>query len=179
MAKTVASAAIALLLATLPLQAQTAGVPATDKEIGFQQGQMMIKGFCTFSAVVAPGQSRSRTIADDQACVLTTDEKGRKGVVDFYMFDGDPGQYDLSYAFRLTSHYDGEGRQKRREQYLAWNAMPGSEAIDKNLGFVGGGDSFDEIDGACWTTKTTRLCMRLDSGRDVRMLAPGLGPVRK
>lgn len=178
MAKTAASAAIALLLATLPLQAQTAGVPATDKEVGTQQGQVMIKGFCTFSAIVAPGQSRMRIIADDQACVLTTDEKGRKGVADFYMFDGDPGQYDLSYAFRLTSHYDGEGRQKRREQYLAWNGMPGSDDIDQNLGLVGG-DDFNEKDGACWVTKTVQLCMRLDSGRDVRTLAPGLGPVRK
>lgn len=178
MAKNAACAATLLLLTTLPVHAQPAGTLTGDKEIGFQQGQMMIKGFCTFSAVVAPGQSRSRTIADDQACVLATDEKGRKGVVDFYMFDGDPGQYDLSYAFRLTSHYDGEGRQKRREQYLAWNAMPGSEAIDKNLGLIGG-DDFNEQDGACWVTKTTQLCMRLDSGRDIRTLAPGLGPVRK
>lgn len=178
MAKTAAGVAIALILATLPLHAQTAGTPATDKEIGTQQGQVMIKGFCTFTAIVAPGESRTRTIADDQACVLTTDEKGRKGVADFYMFDGDPGQYDLSYAFRLASHYDGEGRQKRRERYLAWNGMPGSDDIDRNLGLIGG-DSFNEQDGACWVTKATQLCMRLDSGRDVRTLAPGLGPVRK
>ncbi len=92
------------------------------------------------------------------------------------MFDGEPGQYDMSYAFRLTSHYCGEGRQKRREQYLAWNAMPGSEAVDDNLGLIGG-DEFKGPEGACWYTKVAGLCMRLASGRDVRMLAPGLKPL--
>lgn len=136
----------------------------------------MIEGFCTFSAIVAKGQSRMRTIADDQACVLTTDEKGRTGVVDFLMFDGEPGQYDMSYAFRLTSQYSDEGPEKRREQHLAWNAMPGSEAVDDNLGLVGG-DEFKGPEGACWYTKIAELCMRPANGRDVRMLGPGLKPL--
>jgi hypothetical protein len=117
MNRTATCAVLALLLTAVPARAQNSGGANTnDGEIGTQQGQIMIKGFCTFSAIVAPGQSRMRIIADDQACVLTTDEKGRTGVADFYMFDGEPGQYDMSYASRLTSHYSGEGRQKRREQ---------------------------------------------------------------
>ena len=164
-------------VSAMPADAQSTGAAtANDSEIGTKQGQIMIKGFCTFSAIVAKGQSRTRTIADDQGCVLTTDEQGRPGVTDFLMFDGEPGQYDMSYAFRLTSHYFGEGRQKRRERYLAWNAMPGSEAVDQNLGLVGG-DEFKGPEGACWYTKTVELCMRLASGRDVRMLAPGLKPL--
>jgi hypothetical protein len=178
MAKTAAGAAIALLLATLPLQAQNVGEPTSDPEIRIKRGRLLIGGYCTFSAVVARGQSRMRMIAD-QACALIVDEEGLEKSVDIYMYDGGAQQYDLSYAFRLTSSYDGEGREMRREQYLYWNAMPGSDLIDQSLGFVSGGDSYNDADGACWVTKTVKLCMQLRSGRDVRTLAPGLGPLRK
>lgn len=171
-----ATCATLALLTIVPAEAQGTGDATTGREIGIQQGQIMIKGFCTFSAVVAQGQSRMRTIADDQPCVLTTDQKGRTGVADIFMFDGEPGEYDMSYAFRLTSEYLRDGKLRFRQQNLAWNAMPGSERVDHDLGLVGG-DEFDADKGACWTTRGAGLCMRLDSGRDVRMLAPGLKPL--